>query len=390
MISHKNITLAATLLSLLLILPGCGSAPTRPGEPSPKDDVSAIDEAATGDETAQAAEAGEGESAPAEDAEQAMAEPPAGSAEDDAAAAAEETPAEQPAQAQAAPPPPPAAPVLVPSDKPRIVAKVETVQFPAWVERAGVRAAIKASWAIYTGDRIITGGDGRVVLSVAGEGRMKVGGSTQVDMTPAYEATGGPEPPLLTLRRGSMTLTAPMVRSAVFGGTQINVREGIAATVMGGQVFAQADSNEDLLVLVDGFAQISGPKLNPGSMKTAGTYLRVPRVGRAQAVSPAGGERIARWLSQPELVRGRPALDAGGTWDVSLNSGYNLRQLETMACRIQNRGYPTEIYPVREPGKQVWYRVVVRRFKSKNDAVDFLGTAKALGAKEPWVLLPQS
>ena len=99
---------------------------------------------------------------------------------------------------------------------------------------------------------------------------------------------------------------------------------------------------------------------------------------------------IARWAAGSELVRGRPQLDASGTWDVSLNSGYNVKLLETMACRIQARGYPSEIYPVREPGKQVWYRVVVRRFKSKNDAVDFLGTAKALGSREPWVLIPST
>jgi hypothetical protein len=95
-------------------------------------------------------------------------------------------------------------------------------------------------------------------------------------------------------------------------------------------------------------------------------------------------------MSGTEIHKGRPTLDAAGTWDVSLNSGYNLKLLETMACRIQNRGYPTEIYPVREPGKQVWYRVVVRRFKSRNDAVDFLGTARALGSREPWVLIPQT
>ena len=152
----------------------------------------------------------------------------------------------------------------------------------------------------------------------------------------------------------------------------------------------QASADEDLLALVDGIVEINGPKLNPGSMKTSGTFLRIPHAGRAQPVGEGAQDKLARWVSQTEPVNGKPVLDAAGTWDVSLNSGYNLQQLETMACHIQDRGYPSEIYPVREPGKQVWYRVVVRRFKSRTDALDFIGTAKTLGAKEPWVLIPAS
>lgn len=356
MIRHKTTIWALTMCALALGTAGCAGPKARPGEPSPKD-ASALSAA------------------------EAAAQPPAPVAEGAA-------PAAPPTEALAPPPAAPAAP-LIPSAKPRIVAKVETVQFPAWVERGGVKAAIKAGWAIYTSDRLMVGAEGRLVLGIVGEGRMNIAGGSDISMTQAYEATGGPEPILLTLNRGSFALSAPMVRSGL-PGLPFQVGNGIQATVLGGNVFAMADGNEDLLALMDGAVQVTGAKLNPGSMKQPNTYLRVPRLGRANPVAEAPGDRIARWLSGTRLVQGRPQLDASGAWDVSLNSGYNLKLLETMACRIQNRGYPSEIYPVREPGKQVWYRVVVRRFKSRNDAVDFLGTAKALGSREPWVLIPQT
>ena len=339
---------------LTLALGGCATAPKpRPGEPSPKTDeeVSALSQAET-------------------------------------AAQPETTPLSATAKPAAAPPSPPAAPLIL-SSKPRIVAKVESVQFPVWVERGGVKAAMKAGWAIYTSDRITTGPEGRLVLGIVGEGRMMIAGGSEVIMAPAYEATGGPEPALLTLQRGSFRFSAPLVRSGL-PGLLLEIGQGIHANVMGGNIFAKADGEEDLLALIDGWVQIGGKKLNPGSMKTPDTFLRVPRLGRASPVAATSGERTARWLSGTELVKGRPALDAAGAWDVSLNSGYNLKILETMACRIQSRGFPSEIYPVREPGKQVWYRVVVRRFKSRSDAIDFLGTAKALGSREPWVLIPQT
>jgi hypothetical protein len=355
---------------LALGMAACAGPGARPGEPTPKPESAlAPDEtgAAPAAEAVETAEAGQEPAGP-----QATTPPPA----------APESVAPPPA-------PPPFAAPLVLAAKPRIVAKVDTVQFPAWVERGGVKAAVKAGWAIFTGDRITTGAEGRLVLGLVGEGRMQVSGGADIAMTPAYESTGGPEPSLLKLNRGTIRLSAPLVRTGM-PGLPLEIGKGIQANVMGGSIVAMADGNEDLLALLDGFVQITGDKLNPGSMKTEHTFLRVPRVGRASAVAEASPDRLARWVSGTELVRNRPALDATGTWDVSLNSGYNLKILETMACRLQARGYPTEIYPVREPGKQVWYRVVVRRFRSKSDAVDFLGTARALGSREPWVLLPQT
>jgi hypothetical protein len=357
------VALAFVLTSL--VLGGCATRQTVAGEPSPKEDETAV---AAGDSAAPPAEAAPAQEAPA-------------------------TEASAPAQAAApdAPPPPPAAPAagtFIPTGKPVIVGRVEKVQFPAWVERGGVRAGIKSGWAIYTSDRITTGAEGRVEIATFGDGRLKLSGDANVLMTEAFEFTGGVEPSLFQLRRGTIQFTAPLRGGA--NGTTVDIGGAINAIVLGGQIVARSDAEESMVALVDAVIRVSGPKLNPGTMREGNTFLRVPRQGRAQGVASAGGDRMARWLSAVQPVRGKPAVSADGQWDVSLNSGYNLRQLEDMACRIQRRGIATEIYPVKEPGKLTWYRVVVRRFQSKGDAVNFMNTAKTLGSKEPWVLVPQS
>jgi hypothetical protein len=230
-----------------------------------------------------------------------------------------------------------------------------------------------------------------VEISTAGEGRLKIGGDANVEFTEAYEFTGGVEPSLFRVRRGAFVYSAPMVRGAGNNGTVIEVSDAINANVLGGQLAGRVDNDEALIALVDAtVVRVSGPKLNPGTMREPNTFLRVPRAGRAQPVTAASGTNIARWVGAAQIVGSKPSLSADGEWDVSLNSGYNLRQLEEMACRVQRRGISSEIYPVREPGKLTWYRVVVRRFATKGDAVNFIGTAKALGSKEPWVLVPQS
>jgi hypothetical protein len=355
----RNILPVAFVMAGLL-LGGCATTRNVAGEPSPKE-----------------------EGAPAEGA-------PA-----DAAAVA--TAPDAPAEAAATPPPAapraPAGPVFIPVGKPQIIGRFEKVQFPAWIERGGVRAGIKAGWAVFTSDRIITGGDGRVEIATAGEGRLKMGGDAAVDFTEAYEFTGGGvEPSMFRVRRGTFSFAAPMVRAGASGGTVIEIGNGVInANVLGGQVIGRADSEESMIALGDAtVVRVSGPKLNPGTMREPQTYLRVPAQGRASPVAAVSGTQLARWQSAVQAVSGRPAVTGEGQWDVSLNSGYNLRQLEDMACRIQRRGISTEIYPVKEPGKLTWYRVVVRRFATKGDAVNFMNTAKSLGSKEPWVLVPQS
>jgi hypothetical protein len=350
MIRHAVIPLAFVVVALGL--GGCATTRNVAGEPSPKED-----------------------GAPAVD------------------AAPSDTPAESTATAPAAPPPSaPAAAAFIPTGKPQIIARFEKVQFPAWVERAGVRAGIKAGWAVYTSDRIITGPEGRVELSTAGDGSLKIGGDSEVQMTQAYEFTGSAvEPSLFKIKRGSYTFTAPLVRSAsATSGTVVEIGDEINANVFGGQITGRVDGTESVMGIVDAIVRVSGAKLNPGTMREPNTFLRVPRVGKANPVTGAPSTTMARWLSAAQMVSGRPTLSGNSDWDVSLNSGYNQRQLEDMACRINRRGIPTEIYPVKEPGKLTWYRVVVRRFASKNDAVNFLNTAKSLGSREPWVLVPQS
>jgi hypothetical protein len=273
-----------------------------------------------------------------------------------------------------------------PGARPPIVGKVESLQTPAWVERGGIKASIKAGWAIFAGDRVFTGPEGRVQLALVGDGKLKLGGSTNIEFNANVATESGQDVPLFDVRSGAFHFTAPMVSRPDAVGTSFTLARGAAANVRGGQVFGK----EDTLCLIDGLATVSGRDKSLVTLKEPQTVANVSPAGKALSPIPVQQERLAQWLSLVQPVGGHPVLQADGVWDVSLNSGYNLRELETMACRVQKRGFPSEIYPVREPGKQVWYRVVVRRFATKADAVGFLGIAKELGAKEPWVLLPQT
>src|SRR5689334_3730399 len=218
-----------TVAVATLVLSGCATTRNVAGEPSPKEEGAAPTDAATAQAQA------------------------AGPATPDTAAA----PAAPMTQA------PVAQTAFVPAAKQEIIGRVERVQFPAWIERGGIRASIKAGWAVYTADKIMTGTDGRVEVATAGEGRLKIGGDANVDITQAYEFTGSSiEPSLLRVRRGSIQFSAPMIKSGS-GGTMLELGNEIFANVMGGALVARVDFEETMLGLVDAVVKVSGPKLNP-------------------------------------------------------------------------------------------------------------------------------
>lgn len=271
--------------------------------------------------------------------------------------------------------------------KPPIVAKVESLQLPVWVERGGVKAGVKAGWAIYAGDRVITGEDARISLTVVGDARLKLGGNAEMEFTDAKAAVVEAAS-LFKVSRGAFQFTAPVISRPE--GTLFVIGTDISATVYGGQVWGKADFKQNLLVLMQGSVEVRGAKIRTSQMTKPETVMMIPAGGKPRPVIPVAREKLARWLAQVETVAGQPSLTAGGLWDVSLGSGYKLKDLEEMACAMQSRGVPSEISEVRETGKKTWYRVVVRRFASRDDAVGFARTGKNFGAKDAWVLLPQS
>lgn len=271
--------------------------------------------------------------------------------------------------------------------RPPVVAKVERLQLPAWVERAGVKAGIKPGWAIYAGDRLTTGADGRISLTVVGDAKLQVGGDTEILFTDATaaaeEATS-----LIKVSRGVFQFTAPAIGRAE--GTLLIVGPETSATVFAGQVWGRADFQQELIVLMSGSVEVRGPQ-TPAVQMTQPETVMVMQAGQAGLpVIPVAKEKLARWLGQVEAVAGNPTLTAAGVWDVGLLSGYGLKQMEDIACALQSRGVPSEISEVRETGKKTWYRLVVRRFATRRDAADFARNGKVYGVKDPWILLPQS
>jgi hypothetical protein len=302
------------------------------------------------------------------------------------AVAAAPAPAVAPPRAPAA-----SAPQRSVNAKPRLVAKIEQVQPPSWVERRGVRASIKPGWAVLAGDRLITGPEGRAQLTLPGNAKLKVGSDTSIEFSETNALAiqpAGTDRKLLRVTRGVVDFTAPAVQRAALGPLVVSLGYSTDARVMNGQIWARVASNEIVVALLDGVTDLRGPGFSQRLDKRE-TFITVPASGGTpRPAIDVAKEKLAWWLAQVEEVHGKAILVAGGGWDVGLRTGYDLADLQDVARMLQQKGFPSEVTPVREPGRKLWYRLAVRRFASENDARGFAQTARGLGFKDAWVMPP--
>lgn len=272
--------------------------------------------------------------------------------------------------------------------KPPVVAKIESAQLPAWVERNGTRAGAKPGWAIYPGDTLITGDRGRLLLVLSDDARLTLGESAQLEFTASLATAGqiasDPRASFLRVSKGAFNFTAAPVPRDNRAAMTIGLGDHLAFAVLGGHVWGKSDKRQDTLLLIDGAIDVVGDVTL--RMDRPQSVLVKPRKTAVQPPAPAPAEKIALWLAQTEFHRRRPTLTHGGNWTVSLLADRDRSsQIVARACRLQELGYPSEIVPAQVNGKQ-WQRLLIQRFASKDDAQRFVRSAAALGSEDAWVV----
>lgn len=307
-----------------------------------------------------------------------------------AVAPATEAPAVTAAADAAAPQftPRPGGPSAFSGDKPPVVARMDAVQLPASLLRRGVKAGVKPGWAIYAGDRIATGRNGRLVMTFLDGSRLKLGSDAEMELAEPWPGAGATTDRTASrIVRGAFHFApSPVSRPGTVVPT-LAVGETIRIAMTGGQVWGKSETAQDRLVLIEGALEARVSDRDPLRMTQPRSELVVPRARPPRPVTPVAAEKLALWLPQADLQGGRPVLAAEGSWTVSVAAHDQPSVAEGIACRLQDRGYPTELAPVTRDGK-AWQRVVIRRFASKEDAVGFTRSARELGIAGAWIIPP--
>lgn len=261
-------------------------------------------------------------------------------------------------------------------------ATVETVQSPAWRDRAGVTVPLAAGMELKSGDVLRTGQGARAYLMLAEGSRVKLGEAARFtfhsrSLKPERNFRGA-----LDVLAGAFRFTTGKLKKTM--PREVAIRVGTATIgIRGTDLWGRTSDDGDLVALLEGRIEIS----RAGQITELAqpmTYFDAPRgkAAEVKALDPAVFSQLAR---QTEILPGDGAARARGKWRVSAGSAASEEAALELYDQIREAGFAARIRPSEVEGGGWRYEVRLGGFANAAEAEVAAARLKAATGLKPVV-----
>lgn len=225
-------------------------------------------------------------------------------------------------------------------------AAVDSVNFPAWVERDSRPRALAPGEALVAGDEIRTGDRGRVWLAFDDGSVVKLGSNARFKIERA-EFTGSADSSLMqaafAVLRGAFRFTSGFFKARRPAAHRVDMRVGaITVGIRGTDIWGRSGEDEDFVALLEGRIEVGADGTAPQPMQQALTLFAKPRgepVAPIRAVDMATIESLA---PETELDAAAGIAGIAGNFALVLMSLQNEDWVQSSLARFAQAGYPVE------------------------------------------------
>lgn len=275
---------------------------------------------------------------------------------------------------------------IAPSTFSQETASVINMQLPAWVERNGELRALRPEYPITSGDTIVTGDGGRLLIDLPDGADLKIGSEARFAVDTLRES----QDPAGSLIEGIYEISKGAFRYTTrAAGAQIrralSVKVGMATVGIRGTDFWGLTTEEsDTVVLLEGAVVIEKAGHPSVELDQPMTFYNAPRSGAPEPVEEVDMDQLQIWAASVEMVPEAATISSDGRWAVYLGAFRARQSAGNLMGDLDDQGYPAEIKQVSLNGSL--YRVAVAGFATKDDAVKFVAAAESnLGITGAWV-----
>jgi hypothetical protein len=246
------------------------------------------------------------------------------------------------------------------------VARVEAVQYPAWLERGGYRVPLTPGIPLQAADKLRTGANARVQLRLGEGSAVKLGENAQFVIERA--ADGGAFRAALAVISGAFRFTSPAARNRDIAIKVRNVTLGIRGT----DVWGKSTEERDLVCLIEGRIRVGADGHPTVSLDKPLDFYQLPRGGEPQ-VAKVDPKQLEEWAKETEIARDGAAARAGGKWRVVAAVFEGRNQALQLNRELRALGYPSEVASV-----QGRFLVQVPGMASEDDARSLMGNLRGI------------
>lgn len=266
-------------------------------------------------------------------------------------------------------------------------AVVDSLMMPAWVERDGSRIAVSPGMILQTGDQLRTGTNGKLLVKLEEGSDLKLGEDIELAIQALKPAAESPE----SVFRSSLNVLKGAFRftTSLFGETlrrDVRIHLGTAtAGVRGTDLWGKSSADRSFVVLLEGKIDLTRIDEPVVKMEKPLTIYQAYNGEKARAVEAVDPDKLALWALETELNNGEGVLSRNGNYTVYIGS-YQDKALATKAVsEFRYQGYAVELIPTLI-ADQRWYRLGIKGFNSKADAIFFKSVAQQrFGIADAWL-----
>ena len=220
---------------------------------------------------------------------------------------------------------------------------VETVQFPAFLDRNGLSVPLSAGIELQQNDAVRTGDGGRLLIKLSEGSVLKLGQTAHFQFESVSVKKDGLFQAGLRVLQGAFRFTT----SALAKSRPRNVSIGIAKTltigIRGTDLWGRGREDKDLVCLIDGKIEVTGNDSKTVTLDQPLQFFQSTRTAPPLPVAFLDKAQLDQWATETELETGKGAATAKGAWRV-VASGFASRDEAVGANRaLRANGYPAAI-----------------------------------------------
>jgi hypothetical protein len=241
---------------------------------------------------------------------------------------------------------------------------VESVQMPAWVERAGKQMPAAPAMELIATDAVRTGAGARIYIKLAEGSVLKLGENARLQLAELVPERGGLFRGVLDVLSGAFRFTTEAIakpRPRDFKLRVSTVTIGIRGTDLWGRSVAQ----NEIVCLIEGKIDVGAADEKPVRMDQPRQFYRREK-GKTQPVDFITSERLAEWAKETDIAPGSGASRRGGKWKVTLAQADSKDAAGALLEKLHAAGYAAES---KGQGKRYVVRIAQLPTKAEADAL---------------------
>ncbi|MES2585083.1 MAG: FecR family protein [Pseudomonadota bacterium] len=256
-------------------------------------------------------------------------------------------------------------------------AVVDGVVMPAWLEREGQRQPIVPGMVLQERDRIETGANARILLTLPEGSKVKLGERAQLGFDALVARREGQDgsvflKSVISVVTGAFRFTTDVL-SKKRSRREVDIRLAtVTAGIRGTDLWGKQGGAREIVCLLEGKIEVTrdpvaGQNTAPVILDQPMQFYIAPKGEPTLPIGRVPDAQLAQWAAETDIARDTGGASVGGRWKVRFDADTTFAGAMALYEDLRSQGYAAQFQPEKKAGKRI-YVVQLANLSSAGDA----------------------